>query len=62
MNLPFFKHCVTSKQYKLKFRRSNTRSKNILDLVHSHIWESSDTFMGSVMYLVTFIDNYSRRC
>ena len=59
VSLPFCEHCVTSKQYRLKFSRSITRSKCILDLVHSDVWESPDIFMGGAKYMVTFIDNYS---
>ena len=62
MNLLFYEHCVTNKQHRLKFSRSVTRSKCILDLAHSDICESPDISMGGAKYLVTFIDDYSRRC
>ena len=62
MNLPFCEHCVTSKQHRLKFSRSTTISKCILDLVHFDVWESPYMSMGGAKYLETFIDNYSRRC
>ena len=42
VNLPFCEHCVISKQHKLKFSKSNGRSKCILDLVHSDVSESPD--------------------
>ena len=61
-NLPFCEHCVMSKQYRLKFSRFIARSKCILDLVHYDVWESPDISMGGAKYMVTFIDNYSRRC
>ena len=62
VNLPFCEHCITSKQHRLKFSRSITRSKCILDLVYSDVWESPDISMGSAKYMVSFIDDYSKRC
>ncbi|KAH9656856.1 hypothetical protein KPL70_022839 [Citrus sinensis] len=62
VSLPFCKYCVISKQHRLKFSRSIGRSKCILDLIHSDVWKSPDIFMGGVKYMVTFIDDYSRRC
>ncbi|KAH9734881.1 Integrase catalytic domain-containing protein [Citrus sinensis] len=62
VSLPFCEHCVTSKQYRLKFSRSVARSKCILDLIHSDVWESLDISMGGAKYMVNFIDDYSRRC
>ncbi|KAH9752597.1 hypothetical protein KPL71_014753 [Citrus sinensis] len=41
---------------------SIARSKCILDLIHSNVWESPDISMGDAKYMVTFIDDYSRRC
>ncbi|KAH9689185.1 hypothetical protein KPL70_015411 [Citrus sinensis] len=32
------------------------------DLIHSDVWESPDISMGGAKYMVTFIDDYSRRC
>ena len=46
VSLPFCEHCVTSKQYRLKFSRCIARSKCILHLIHYDIWESSDISMG----------------
>ncbi|KAH9668961.1 Integrase catalytic domain-containing protein [Citrus sinensis] len=46
VSLPFCEHCVTSKQHRLKFSRSIARSKCILDLIHSDVWESPDISMG----------------
>ena len=36
-SLPFCEHCVTSKQYRLKFNTSNSRSKETLELIHSDV-------------------------
>ncbi|KAH9658914.1 retrovirus-related pol polyprotein from transposon TNT 1-94-like protein [Citrus sinensis] len=62
VSLPFCEHCITSKQHRLKFSRSIARSKYIPDLIHSNVWESPDISMGGAKYMVTFIDDYSRRC
>ncbi|KAH9673800.1 hypothetical protein KPL70_018239 [Citrus sinensis] len=62
ISLPFCEHCVTSKQHRLKFSRSIARSKCILNLIHSDVWESPDISMGGAKYMVTFIDDYFRRC
>ena len=62
VSLLFCENCVTSKQHRLKFSRSIARSKCILDLIHSDIWESLDISVGGVKYMVTFIDDYFRRC
>ena len=62
VNLPFREHYVISKQHSLKFSKSVTISKCISDLVYSDVWKSSDILMEGVKYLVTFIDDYFRRC
>jgi transposase InsO family protein len=61
VNLPFCEHCVTSKQHRLKFGRSTARSKCILELVLSDVWESPVSSLGGAKYFVSFIDDYSRR-
>lgn len=61
VNLPFCEHCVTSKHHRLKFSSSTARSKCILDLIHSDVWESPDISLGGAKYFVSFIDDYSRR-
>jgi hypothetical protein len=40
VTLPFCEHCVTSKQHMLKFGTSTTKSKCILDLIHSDVWQA----------------------
>jgi len=52
---------VTSKQRKLKFSKVSTRSKYILDLIHSDVWESPQISMGGAKYFVSFIDDHYRR-
>jgi len=38
--LPFYEHYVVKEQYILKFFKIATRSKHILDLIHSYVWET----------------------
>src|ERR1044072_4585693 len=61
VDLPFCEHCVISKQHRLKFAKSTARSKHILDLIHSDVWESPEMSIGGAKYFVSFIDDYSRR-
>ena len=61
-NLSFCEYCVVSEQYRLKFGRYIAKSKCIIDLVYFDVWELPDISMGGTKYLVTFIDDYSRRC
>jgi len=46
VNLPFCEHCIVSKQNQLKFGRSIAKSKYILGLIHSDVWESLVTSLG----------------
>ncbi|KAL0552270.1 hypothetical protein IC582_011378 [Cucumis melo] len=62
VSLPFCKHCITSKQHRLKFNTSSSRSKVILELVNSDVWQSPVTSLGGARYFVSFIDDFSRRC
>lgn len=62
VSLPFCEHCIVSKQHRLKFKTSNSRSKAILELVHSDVWQAPVTSLGGANYFVSFIDDYSRRC
>ncbi|GJV90696.1 gag-pol polyprotein [Tanacetum coccineum] len=38
VSLPFYEHCVISKQRHLKFKTLNSRSVYVLELVHSDVW------------------------
>ena len=62
VSLPFCEHCVISKQHRLKFKSSIARSKAILELVHSDVWQATEISLGGAKYFVSFIDDYSRRC
>jgi transposase InsO family protein len=46
----------------LKFGTSTTKSKCILDLIHSDVWQVPVISLGGVRYFVSFIDDFSRRC
>lgn len=46
VDLPLCKHCVISKQHRLKFARMTTKSKHILDLIHSDVKESPKVSLG----------------
>jgi hypothetical protein len=62
VTLPFCEHRVTSKQHRLKFGTSTTKSKCILDLIHSDVWQAPVVSLGGARYFVSFIDDFSRRC
>ncbi|KAE8696959.1 hypothetical protein F3Y22_tig00110637pilonHSYRG00407 [Hibiscus syriacus] len=62
VSLTLCEHCITSKQHRLKFNTSNSRGKNVLELVHSNVWQAPITSLGRTKYFVSFIDDYSRRC
>lgn len=62
VSLPFCEHCVISKQHRLKFKTSNSRSVSVLELVHFDVWQAPVLSMGGAKYFVSFIDYYSRRC
>ncbi|GJZ57254.1 retrovirus-related pol polyprotein from transposon TNT 1-94 [Tanacetum coccineum] len=40
VSLPFYEYCVISKQHRLKFKTSNSRSVYVLELVHSDVWQA----------------------
>lgn len=61
VSLPFCEYCVTSKQHRLKFSTSNSRSKEILELIHFDVWQALVQSLRGAMYFVSFIDDYSRR-
>nr|GFA63361.1 Gag-Pol polyprotein [Tanacetum cinerariifolium] len=42
--LPFCEHCVISKQHRLKFKTSNSRSVYVLELVHSDVYPIKKKF------------------
>ncbi|GKA47032.1 gag-pol polyprotein [Tanacetum coccineum] len=62
LSLPICEYCVISKQHRLKFKTSNSRSVYVLELVHSDVWQAPVQSLGGAKYFVSFIDDYSRRC
>ncbi|GJR47307.1 gag-pol polyprotein [Tanacetum coccineum] len=62
VSLPFSEHCVISKQHRLKFKTSNSRSVFVLELVHSDVWQAPVQSLGGAKYFVSFVDDYSRIC
>ena len=46
----------------MKFNKSNSISKIILELVHFDVWQAPVSSLGGGKYFVSFIDDYSRRC
>nr|GFB48385.1 Gag-Pol polyprotein [Tanacetum cinerariifolium] len=59
VSLPFCKHCVISKQHRLKFKTSSSRNVYVLELVHSYVWQAPVLSVGGAKYFVFFIDDYS---
>jgi hypothetical protein len=57
-----YKGCTLGKHAKVSFSSSKHRSKEILDLVHSHVCGSIlvASILGSIYY-VSFIDDFSHK-
>ena len=54
--------CALGKNVKKKFPSSHTRSKGILDLVHSDLCGPMSTpSLSGYLYYVLFIDDFSRK-
>jgi len=54
--------CLEGKQTRLPFPRSNTKTKGILELIHSDLCGPMETqSIGGAKYFFTLIDDYSRR-
>lgn len=54
--------CAMGKQTRLPFGRSENRSTHVLDLIHSDIIGPMETqSIGAAKYVLTFIDDYSRK-
>ncbi|WVZ81331.1 hypothetical protein U9M48_028721 [Paspalum notatum var. saurae] len=60
--LEFCEHCVFGKHKRVKFNTSRHTTKSILDYVHSDLWgPSRKTSLGGARYMLTIIDDYSRK-
>ncbi|GKD47751.1 gag-pol polyprotein [Tanacetum coccineum] len=46
VSLPFYEHCVISKQHRIKFKTSNTRSAHVLELVYFDVWQAPVLSLG----------------
>nr|GEV45567.1 Gag-Pol polyprotein [Tanacetum cinerariifolium] len=62
VSLPFYEHCVISKQHRLKFKTSSSRNVYVLELVNSNMWQTPVQSLAGAKYFVSFINDYSRRC
>ena len=68
MSVFYFEHdnvcrgCALGKNVKMSFSTSHTRSKGILDLIHSDVCgPMSSLSMSSHLYYVSFINDFSRK-
>ena len=60
--LDFCEHCVFGKQYRVSFGTGVHRTKDTLDYIHSDVWGPSQVpSKGRASYLLTLIDDYSRK-
>ena len=58
----FCKYCVFGKQCRKKFKTRRHIRKAILDYIHSDVWGPSPIVpFGGSSYVLTFIDDYSRK-
>ena len=56
------KNCAKGNNIKTPFRKSDTKTKGILELVHSYVCGPiPSTYLSGYVYYVTFIDDYSRK-
>ncbi|KAK3016711.1 hypothetical protein RJ639_005649 [Escallonia herrerae] len=60
--LDFYEHCVFGKQCKIKFSRVVHTTKGTVDYIHSDLWGPSTVpSKGGGRYMLTFIDDFSRK-
>lgn len=60
--LEFCEHCIFGKHKRVKFNTSVHTTEGILDYVHSDLWgPARRTSLGGARYMMTIIDDYSRR-
>uniref|UniRef100_A0ACD5VA56 Uncharacterized protein n=1 Tax=Avena sativa TaxID=4498 RepID=A0ACD5VA56_AVESA len=58
----FCEHCIFGKHKRVKFNASVHTTKGILDYVHADVWgPSRKTSIGGANYMLTIIDDYSRK-
>ena len=60
--LDFCEHCVFGKQNRVSFGTEIHRTKGTLDYIYSDLWgPSSEISKGRARYLLTIIDDFSRK-
>ena len=60
--LQFCEDCVYGKHKQVSFKLAIHNTKRILDYIHSDLWgPSRKVSLGGCSYLLTFIDDYSRK-
>ncbi|KAG8493024.1 hypothetical protein CXB51_010410 [Gossypium anomalum] len=60
--LNFCEHCVFGKQKRVRFTRGIHNTKGILEYIHSDLWWLSRVpSRGGANYMLTFIDDFSRK-
>ena len=60
--LSFCDHCVLGKQKRVSFSTAQHRTQGVLDYIHSDLWGPSRVpSMGGKRYMLTFVDDFSRK-
>ncbi|KAG8488863.1 hypothetical protein CXB51_016741 [Gossypium anomalum] len=60
--LNFCEHCVFGKQKRVRFTRGIHNTKEMLEYIHSDLWGPSRVpSRGGANYMLTFIDDFSRK-
>ncbi|KAG8481033.1 hypothetical protein CXB51_025775 [Gossypium anomalum] len=60
--LNFYEHCVFGKQKRGRFTRGIHNTKGMLEYIHSDLWGPSRVpSRGGANYMLTFIDDFSRK-
>jgi hypothetical protein len=61
-NMKFCKHCIFGKHKRVKFNTSVHTTKGTLDYVYADLWgPSRKSSLGGAHYMLTIIDDYSRK-
>ena len=58
---PACSSCLAAKSHRHPFPESDSRARKILELVHSDVLSIPTPSLGGARYLVTFVDDYSRK-
>ena len=60
--LDLCKFCIMGRQRRVAFSTSQHKTRGLLDLIHTDVWELSPVAsIGGARYYVTFIDDFSRK-